>query len=207
MKPPFDDKFFTELKSTIRDFMKIGKKSFCYDFRHVEALDPPVAEHFEDLIPTLSAGKCSLKIIQASDQIVEQLPAHQDFLMTSKKDTSRHTNFILESTISKSRNQAVINLKGEFIEQDALEEFKTRSIQIMEKVDSIILNFAKLNHISTIAVGGLIYLKVHCDKDGKKVAVCHIPPSIKSTLEMSGILHLIPVFSSLKQAKAHLQDT
>jgi anti-anti-sigma factor len=206
LKPPFDDEFFEELKSTIRDFMKIGKKSFSYDFKHVEILEPYVAKKFEDLIPVFKAGKCSLKINNAADEVILQLPEHRIFMKSLKSDSFKHSNFSLDKTVDLKSQEAVMSLNGEFLEQETLEEFKSRSSELMEEVKSIILDFKKLNHISTIAVGGLIYLKVHCDREGKNVVICNASPSIKSTLEMSGILHIIPVFNSLREAKSFLRQ-
>jgi anti-anti-sigma factor len=202
MKPPFDDKFFSELISTIRDFMKIGKKTFCYDFKNVDQIDALAARNFEEIIPLFRAGKCNLKILNASEGIFNQLPEHKKFTTTSKRELLRPLNFTLKIDVDTARKEAMAELDGEFIEQETLEEFKSKTSQLIEKVKLIILDFRKLVHISTIAVGGLIFLKVHCDRDNVKVVICNASSGIKATLEMSGILHIIPTFNSIEEARA-----
>jgi len=204
LKPPFNEKFFNDLKSTINDFMKIGKKSFSYDFGQVEELSIQEIEQFEEIISILKNGNCSLQITKASDEILSKLPKHTEFMQDSKGDSMSSDHFMIESDVLDNKDMAILNLAGEFMEPYSLEEFKNKSFEIMERCNSIILDCQELTHISTLAVGGFVFLKSHCDSIGKKVALCNVAPSIHSTLQMSGILHIIPVEDNLESAKKAL---
>jgi len=200
LKPPFDDIFFTELQSTISDFMKIGKKSFTYDFKRVDEISPEIAEQFEIIIPTLRSGKCHLDILNSNDEIMNALPEHKLFVEKAIKEYSRSSNFELKIDVNDDTSVAIISLSGEFIDQKSLDTFKSSSTQLISQVQVIVIDFSKLDHISTIAIGGLIYLKVQCDKENQKSLICNASKPIKATLEMSGILQVFPVFDSLKEA-------
>ena len=205
LKPPFNDKFFADLQSTINDFMKIGKKSFSYDFGTAEELTDVEAKSFEDLIPLLKKGNCSLQLVGVDDSILSKLPLHQAFAKESKKESQSSSQFLIETNVNDNEKLAILNLGGEFMEPYSLEEFKAKSFEIMERCDFIILDCSELSHISTLAVGGFVFLKSHCDSIGKKVTLCNVAPSIYSTLEMSGILHIIPVAEDLESAKIAMQ--
>jgi anti-sigma B factor antagonist len=207
LKPPFNNTFFSELKSTIHDFIKIGKKSFCYDFKFVEMLEPQIAKKFEALIPDFQQCKCSLRILNASNNIIQALPSLVAIAKSSGRSESGNTHFAMDFTINNKSKEAIVRLSGEFMEQDALDKFKSTLSQVMKKSRSIILDCSKLEYISTIAVGGFIFLKVSCDREKKKVVFCQISSSIKSTLEMSGILHIIPLADTIDQARASLQKS
>ncbi len=205
LKPPFNDKFFSDLRSTIADFMKIGKKTFCYDFGDLDEMDEEVAEKFEDIISVFKSGNCALQLINISDAILAKLPQHKSFAKESVKDPASSVHFSIESQIDSEKGLAILKLGGEFMEPYSLEEFKVKSFELMEKASAIILDCKNLTHISTLAVGGFVFLKSHCDSVGKRVALCHVSQSIHSTLEMSGILHIIPVQKDLNSAIDYLK--
>jgi len=204
IKPPFNEKFFADLKATINDFMKIGKKSFTYDFKLVEDMTVEEANQFEQVVNLLKTGNCTLKILGATESLLAKIPHHKAFSQSSLIESTSNSHFSIETTLFESENLAVLNLGGEFMEPYSLEEFKNKSFDVLGKCNSIILDCAELTHISTLAVGGFVFLKSHCDTINKKVTLCNVAPSIYATLEMSGILHIIPVAKDLKEAKLSL---
>lgn len=206
-KPPFDEVFFQEFRSTINDFMKIGKKSFCYDFKHVEELSPESSVGFEDIINILKSGKCHLTIQNMNEKILSRLPEHLLYLKNQTAETSRSIFFDITHEIDNESKISIIYLSGDFIEQEGLEKFKNLALELLPKSVAIIVDFTKLRHISTTAIGGLIFLQMLFDKEKKFAGICNVQPQIKSTLDMSGILQIIPLYDTWQQAKTHIKQT
>ena len=72
--PPFNDAFFAELRSTLNDFIKIGRKHFGFDYKHTEELDDESARKFEEIIPTIRKGGCKINVFNAPEAVALKLP-------------------------------------------------------------------------------------------------------------------------------------
>lgn len=202
--PPFDKSFFDDLTATIRDFIKVGNQAFCFDFESVKHLNPEDAHCFERIIPILQAKQCTLDVIHASSELLAAMPKLNYFVQNCKVGDQKKHKFSMETEAIAGTEYIKIKLQGDFMELDHLEKFKANAIQLLENHQALIIDCEKLSHVSTIAVGGFIFLKIHCDNTKKKIALVHISDSIEYTLDMTGILHIIPQYETLESALSSL---
>jgi len=188
---PLQESLFIELKEVLQDYIKLGKTHFRYDFTGLQAQQPPIFSEFDSLVPLLQAKKCTLLVQGDSYRLLDQLPKTQSFLSYLKKSFTEKHRFSLAS--GSIGNQALLEIKGDFIELQDLEDFKALALKLLQSHNKLIVNCSALQHISTIAVGGFIFLKVHCDNTQKSISLSQVSESVRYTLEMTGILHIIPL--------------
>ncbi|MBF0431685.1 MAG: anti-sigma factor antagonist [Fibrobacteria bacterium] len=196
--PPFNEDFFIELKTTIKDFIKIGKRNFSYDFSRIDSISFQDATNFERILPLFKRDNCLLKFSAATDTIKKKLPLYMDYILNEVANFQDKGNFFIDCRLSQ--NIAVINLIGEFTEQDALEEFKSKSSHYLAVSDAIVLECSELRFVSTLAIGGFVYLKIQCDKVGKEIIISNVSEAIESSLKMAGIMSIIQLTSNLDDA-------
>lgn len=190
---PIDTSVFEELKATLRDFIKIGKTSFCWDFTAIKEVSTEIGAQFDSITPILQAKQCTLELRGISEKVLNQLPKTKFFVTHHQKNTAKKHRFSMDVTPSTNKGEAILQLSGDFMEIDDLEDFKTKALQLLQNHDQLVLGCNSLSHISTIAVGGFIFLKVHCDNTKKSISIAGVSDGIRYTLEMTGILHIIPV--------------
>ena len=195
---PLDDKHFSDLHTTLLEFIKIGKKHFCYDFKFIEDISEEEARAFEEGSTLLEENDCILKMTGANNKVLQRLPRLNRFVKKTKNTVGQ---FRLECRLINKIS--LLNLSGEFMENDALEEFKAKSSQFLEVSRGMVINCQELSFISTLAVGSFVHLKKEADKAGKKLVICNVPKVILSSLEMAGISNIIPILATVESAQAY----
>jgi stage II sporulation protein AA (anti-sigma F factor antagonist) len=106
----------------------------------------------------------------------------------------------MELSFAETNSCLIVNIEGD-LDLHTAEHFKQ---QVDEKITAgnhnLILNFTQVNFVDSSGIGAILSKYKQLNNLGGKLVIANISPQIKRIFEVSGILRVIDIYSSEKEA-------
>ena len=116
---------------------------------------------------------------------------------------SKYMNTPIEIKSKNEQGAMVFEFHGELDETNADKTFTDIYSSIGDfKSKKIILNLVELKYLNSKSIGYIADIFSNLEDVGSKMALSNILPEVHDTLELVGILQIIPAFASEQEAVA-----
>jgi anti-anti-sigma regulatory factor len=90
-----------------------------------------------------------------------------------------------------------------------LELIRVLGEQLLSLADEgrqIILNFSRVNRLSTALVGKVVALQQRLKGVGGQLALCQVAPHLREALELLKLPRLVPIYGAEREALEHMEQ-
>ena len=106
----------------------------------------------------------------------------------------------MEVFLTERENNLVVRLKGEF-DLHTADYFKAKLKDKLNKsINNLILNLDSIKFIDSSGLGAILSKYKEINKQGGDLVITNVTPQVERIFELSGILNIIDIYSSEKEA-------
>lgn len=111
----------------------------------------------------------------------------------------------MQVQIIRRKSNLIVRLKGELDHHAAITFRQAVETELQKDiVKNLILNMEKLTFMDSSGIGAILGRYKQVKAKGGQVVICGLGPQNRKILEWGGLLKIIPVYSSERQAQADL---
>ncbi|MBM7555264.1 STAS domain-containing protein [Halanaerobacter jeridensis] len=105
----------------------------------------------------------------------------------------------------KITSNLIVRINGNF-DLHTAEYFKKQiSSYLKKEINNLILDLQSIDVIDSSGIGAILSIYKKIKKRGGKIVIININPTLKRIFELSGLLNIIKVYSSQREALEKLQ--